>query len=70
MPVTEAVFAVFDVATTLLSGGFNVAGAIKNLAKNFKTISEAFKKIGEILKKLRKFDKEMRPIWKKHAKNF
>ena len=70
MAVTEAVFAVFDVATSLLSGGFNVAGAIKNLAKNFKTISEAFKKIGEILKKLRKFDKEMRPIWTKHAKKF
>ena len=60
----------FDVATSLLSGGFNVAGAIKNLAKNFKTISEAFKKIGKIFKKLRKFDKEMRPIWTKHAKKF
>ena len=70
MAVTEAAFAVFDVATSLLSGGFNVAGAIKNLAKNFKTISEAFKKIGEILKALRKFDKEMRPIWTKHAKKF
>ena len=68
MAVTEAVFAVFNVATSLLNGGFNVAGAIKNLAKKFKTISEAFKKIGEILKKLRKFDKEMRPIWTKHAK--
>ena len=70
MAVTEAVFSVFDVATSLLSGGFNVAGAIKNLAKNFKTISEAFKKIGKIFKKLRKFDKEMRPIWTKHAKKF
>ena len=36
MAVTEAVFAVFDVATSLLSGGFNVVGAIKNLAKTLK----------------------------------
>ena len=70
MAVTEAVFAVFDVATSLSSGMFNVAGAIKRVAKNFKTISEAFKKIREILKKLRKFDKEMRPIWTKYAKKF
>ena len=36
MAVTEAAFAVFDVATSLLSGGFNVVGAIKNLAKTLK----------------------------------
>ena len=70
MAVTEAVFAVFDVATSLLSGGFNVAGAIKKLAKNFKTISEAFKKIREILKKLRQFDEKIRPVWTKYAKKF
>ena len=68
--MTEAVFAVFDVATSLLSGGFNVAGAIKKLAKNFKTISEAFKKIREILKKLRQFDEKIRPVWTKYAKKF
>ena len=70
MAVTEAVFAVFDVATSLLSGGFNVAGAIKNLAKSFKTISEAFKKIREILEKLRQFDEKIRPIWTTYAKKF
>ena len=70
MAVTEAVFAVSDVATSLLSGGFNVVGAIKNLAKSFKTISEAFKKIREILKRLRQFDEKIRPIWTKYAKKF
>ena len=68
--VAEAVFAVFDVATNLLSGSFNIVGAIKNLAKDFKNLKEAFTKISKLLKKLRAFDKVIKPMWTNHVGKF
>ena len=68
--VAEAVFAVFDVATNLLSGSFNIIGAIKNLAKDFKNLKEAFTKISELLKKLHAFDKVIKPMWTNHVGKF
>ena len=44
MAVTEAVFAAFNVVTSISSGILNVGCATVKVANNFKTISEVFKK--------------------------